>query len=344
LIFKILLLMTELKIPYAQLLDTLQTILLQIGFSEERAKLCAELFAKASLDGVVSHGLNRFPSFINLINEGHIDIKAEPTLISDFGFFERWDGRHGPGNLNAYHSMDRAINLSKKNGIGCVALRNTNHWMRAGNYGWQAVDQGCIGICFTNTKPNMPAWGGNEPVLGNNPLVIGFPRKEGPIVLDMAMSQYSYGKMSSYLKDHRFMPFEAGFDQQGKLTKDPAEIIQKEMSLPIGLWKGAGLSLLLDLMAAVLADGNAVHEIGKFEKEKNISQLFISFYPPNLGLSEFPDQKVNEIISHFKSSGTFGPEEVRYPGENVLAVREKNLVDGVPVDRDIWKKVLELLD
>ncbi|MEX2591963.1 MAG: 3-dehydro-L-gulonate 2-dehydrogenase [Anditalea sp.] len=336
--------MIDAKILYAQLLDTLQTILLQVGFSEERANRCAELFAKASLDGVASHGLNRFPAFIDMIKEGYIDVKAEPILISNIGFFERWDGQQGAGNLNAYHCMDRAIRLSKENGIGCVALRNTNHWMRAGNFGWQAVEQGCIGICFTNTKPNMPAWGGKEPILGNNPLVIGFPRKEGPIVLDMAMSQFSYGKMSSYLKENKSMPFEAGFDQKGNLTKEPAEIIEKELSLPMGLWKGAGLSLLLDLMAAVLAEGNAVHEIGKFKREQDISQVFICFYPSIIGLPEFPEEKVNEIISHFKSSATFGPEEVRYPGENVLAVRERNLAEGVPVDQDIWKKVLELLD
>lgn len=333
--------MSELKIPYTQLVDMLQTILFQVGFSKNKAHLCAELFSKASLDGVASHGLNRFPSFLKMIEEGFIDIGAEPKLIGNFGFFERWDGKSGPGNLNAYQSMDRAIHLSKENGIGCVALRNTNHWMRAGNYGWQAVDQGCISICFTNTKPNMPAWGGSEPILGNNPLVIAFPRKEGPIVLDMAMSQFSYGKMSQYLKENKEMPFEAGFDHKGRLTKDPGTVMEKELALPIGLWKGAGFSLLLDLLSALLADGNATHEIGQLEVEHNISQVFISLYPPKLGFSTFPEEKINGIINHFKSSATFGSRKIRYPGENVLEIRKKNLAAGVPVDPEIWETVLK---
>lgn len=336
--------MTSSKIPFLLLIKTFETVLIKKGFDAERANLSAQLFAKASLDGVASHGLNRFPSFIQLIDEGLIDVKAKPTLVSDFGFFERWDGHLGPGNLNAHHGMARAINLSKEKGIGCVALKNTNHWMRGGNYGWQAVEEKCLGICFTNTTPNMPAWGGSEPVLGNNPLVIAFPRREGPIVLDMAMSQFSYGKMSSFLKEKKFMPFEAGFDQEGNLTKNPKEVIEKELALPIGLWKGAGLSLLLDIFAAVLSEGNATHQIGAYAHEHNISQVFISLYPPKIGLADFPEEKINGIINHFKSSVTFKEEKVRYPGEQTLLVREKNLAEGVPVDRELWEKVLEMAE
>ena len=139
------------------------------------------------------------------------------------------------------------------------------------------------------------------------------------------------------------MPFDAGFDRQGTLTKDPENIIAKEMALPIGLWKGAGFSLLLDLLAAVLAEGNATHEVGQFKKEHAISQVFISLYLPRLGIPEFPEKKVNAIIHDFKSSATFGPEEVRYPGENTLAVRKKNLQEGIPVEKEIWEKVLKML-
>lgn len=332
--------METLQIPYRQLLEAFGSVLLQKGFDFKKAMLGAKLFAQASLDGVASHGLNRFPFFIKMIDEGIVDVKAEPTLVGSFGVFERWDGHLGAGNLNAYHCMGRAIALAKENGIGLVALKNTNHWMRGGNFGWQAAEAGCIGICFTNAVPNMPAWGGSEPVLGNNPLVIALPRKSGHIVLDMAMSQFSYGKMSAYLKQNKEMPFEAGFDGEGKLTKDPAVILDKELALPIGLWKGAGLSLLLDMLAAVLSEGQASHQIGQHRYEHNISQVFISLCPEKLGLEEYSEAKIEAIIRHFKSSATFGEEEVRYPGEKTLEVRARNLAEGVPVDKEIWEKVL----
>ena len=105
-------------------------------------------------------------------------------------------GGGGPGNLNAQASMSRAMALGREHGIGCVALGNTNHWMRGGTYGWQAADAGMIGICWTNTLANLPAWGAKMPGLGNNPLVIAVPRPEGHVVLDMAMSQFSYGALA----------------------------------------------------------------------------------------------------------------------------------------------------
>lgn len=334
--------MSDLRIPYQTLIDTFRKILLEYAFTPDRAELCATLFAKASLDGVASHGLNRFPFFLKYIQEGYIDVNAKPERTDAFGLFERWDGNLGPGNLNAHHCMGRAIELANLHGMSCVALKNTNHWMRGGNYGWQAVAEGCIGICFTNTKPNMPAWGGSEPVLGNNPLVVAVPRKNGPVVIDMALAQFSYGKMHSYKNRGEKLPYEGGFDENGNLTKDPEKIIEKELALPIGLWKGAGLSLILDMIASVLSGGNATYEIGKIEEEHAISQLFICFYPPKLGTFPFSDEKFDAIIDNLKSSTAFGDSDVRYPGEATLARRHENLEHGVPVDKDSWEHVLTL--
>ncbi len=88
--------------------------------------------------------------------------------------------------------------LAKEHGIGCVALKNTTHWMRGGSYAWQAAQAGFIGISWTNTESCMPMWGSKVPGVGNNPFCIAIPRKSGPIVLDMAMSQYAYGKLGVY--------------------------------------------------------------------------------------------------------------------------------------------------
>src|SRR6185436_9505341 len=151
------------RIPYTELQDVLQRILVENGFESPRAELCARLFADASRDGVHSHGLNRFPRFLETIKNGIVDIHATPELIGSHGAMEQWDGQRGVGNLNAHASMSRAITLARGAGIGSVALRNTNHWMRGGNYGWQAVEACVIGICWTNTMPNLPPWGASEP-------------------------------------------------------------------------------------------------------------------------------------------------------------------------------------
>lgn len=335
--------MAELRIPFEELHETFSSILLKYNFSTKKARLCARLFANASLDGVASHGLNRFPDFLRMISQGYVDVHAEPVLVDSFGMFERWDGKLGPGNLNAHFCMKRAIKSAKANGIGCVALRNTNHWMRGGSYGWQAVKENCIGICFTNTKPNLPAWGGSEVKLGNNPVVFAIPRNENPIVLDMALSQYAYGKIDGYLRKGKSLPYEGGFDPEGNLTKDPATILEKEMGLPIGLWKGAGLSLIVDILTSLLSGGNSTFEIGQRDEEYGISQLFLCFYLPKLGIPDFPNEKVDAIIQDLKSSAVFGKEEVRYPGENTLKIRYENREEGVPVDKDIWEEISNIL-
>src|SRR5437762_4030756 len=119
-----------LRIPFEEIHRVLTDALFRIGFETERASLCARLFTQSSCDGVSSHGLNRFPRFIEMIKNGVVDIHAAPELECSFGVVERWNGNRGVGNLNAHQCMDRAIQLSRTNGLGCVALANTNHWMR----------------------------------------------------------------------------------------------------------------------------------------------------------------------------------------------------------------------
>src|SRR5688572_20655262 len=122
------------KVTYDQLYDQLLRVLRKVGFAPTRAELCARLFAGTSRDGVYSHGLNRFPRFMEQVKQGVVDIHAEPVRVAQRGAIERWDGRGGPGNLNAHACMDRAIALAREHGLGCVALANTNHWMRGGSY------------------------------------------------------------------------------------------------------------------------------------------------------------------------------------------------------------------
>jgi 3-dehydro-L-gulonate 2-dehydrogenase len=328
----------KLRVPYRELIETLETMLLAYGFGSEPARLSATLFAKASLDGVASHGLNRFLPFLKTIDDGYVNVDAEPTLSDALGSFERWDGNLGPGNLNAHHGMGRAIALAKKHGMGCVALKNTNHWMRGGNFGWQAVEKGCIGICFTNTKPNMPAWGSDEPRLGNNPVVIAVPREDGPVVLDMALAQFSYGKMDSYARKNEPLPYDGGFDSDGNISRNPTEILEAQLPLPIGLWKGAGMSLMVDIIASALSEGKATHQIG--EEEYAISQFFLCFNPEKLGVSPVSEEKLDAIIDNLKSSSAIDGANVRYPGEATLSRREQNLEQGVPVDKSIWERIV----
>ena len=331
-----------LRVSYEDLINALTRILLNLGLEGDRAALCARLFADASRDGVHSHGLSRFPLFVHMIKTGLIDVHAQPRLVAAFGSLERWDGLSGPGNLNAHCCTARAIEISREHGIGCVALANTTHWMRGGNYGWQAADAGVIGICWTNTLPNLPPWGARDPRVGNNPLIIAVPRKSGHVVLDMAVSQFSYGALASYRQRGEQLPVDGGFDSAGRLTRDPAAIETSMRPLPIGYWKGSGLALLLDMVVSLLSGGQATHQIDPDpEREIGLSQVFIAIDPYQLAPGENADAVADQIITHFQSQPASG-EKVRYPGERVLQVRADSLANGILVEPSIWTEVQKL--
>jgi len=331
------------RVPYQELQTTIDRALLKLGFEPARSALCARLFAETTRDGVYSHGLNRFPRFLAMIQNGMIDIHARPERIAACGSLERWDGKMGPGNLNAYESMSRAIALAREFGIGCVALARTNHWMRGGSYGWQAAEAGLIAMCWTNTLANLPPWGASDPRVGNNPLVIAVPRPEGHVVLDMAMSQFSYGALASYGSRGESLPVEGGYDSQGRLTRDAAAIEASGRPLPIGYWKGSGLSLMLDLTATLLSGGLATMQIERDSlKEGGLSQLFLAFNLPALDPSDFPACMADEIVRFVQLPPGSPGERARTPGDNTLALRAENLRLGVPVDPVIWREVQAL--
>jgi 3-dehydro-L-gulonate 2-dehydrogenase len=331
------------RVSFDDLLDTLSKALMAVGFEKERAHPCAKLFAETTLDGVYSHGLNRFPRFVDYVKKGFVDIRANPEKTGVFGAWERWDGNRGPGNLNAFFGMNRAIEISRTNGIGCVALSNTNHWMRGGSYGIQAAEAGCIGICWTNTLLNLPSWGSKTPNVGNNPLILAVPNGDCHVVLDMAMSQFSYGRMETAKAKGEALPVEGGFDLNGRLTRDPGEILESGRPLPIGFWKGSGLAFLLDLLASLLSGGSSSYRISEREAEYGVSQVFVAFDLEKAANGDSIRRAVAQAIEDFhKAVPDREGGRVFYPGERMKMTREDNLKNGIPVDEKIWKDVLAL--
>jgi 3-dehydro-L-gulonate 2-dehydrogenase len=328
-----------LRIPFPEVAATLAGILVRIGFEPNRAEHCARLFAETTRDGVYSHGIERFPRFLDTIRIGSVDIHATPERVQQFSALERWDGRRGPGNLNAWTAMARAIELSGDHGIGCVALANTNHWMRGGAYGWQAADAGVIGLCWTNTLANLPPWGSSVAALGNNPLIIAVPRPAGHVVLDMAMSQFSYGALATYQQKGELLPVDGGFDAEGHLTRDPAAIEASQRPLPIGYWKGSGLAMMLDMVAALLSGGLATHQIPIDPvKETGLSQVFLALSLAKLQPAEESARAADAIVESLLASGA----SVRYPGRQVLKTRAENLALGLPVREELWNDLRRL--
>jgi 3-dehydro-L-gulonate 2-dehydrogenase len=333
-----------LRVSYGDLCEALKKAMKRLGLGEERAALCARLFAETTRDGVYTHGLNRFPRFAAMVENGSVDVHAATTRTAGVGSLERWDGHRGVGNLNAFAATQRAMELAKQHGIGGVALANTNHWMRGGTYGWLAAEAGLFAICWSNTLANMPAWGATTPTVGNNPLVIAVPRPGaagGHVVLDMAMSQFSYGTLAAYSKRGALLPVDGGLDTAGNLTRDAAAIEASQRAVPVGYWKGSGLSLVLDMLAAMLSGGLATHQLSRDPlRESGQSQVFLAIDPAALASTQELSRIAEGILASFREATPADPNKpVRYPGEETLRLREENMRLGIPVDPKIWQQI-----
>ncbi len=331
-------------VSLAELQERVRRVLISAGLSPDRATLGARLIAETDRDGVVTHGVARLPRFVEMVQAGVVVPAAVPERVLEAGALERWTGHRGPGNLAAFAMTERAMELAREHGVGAVGLGNTNHWQRGGTYGWQAADAGFALMAWTNTMPNLPPWGATSPALGNNPLVVAVPRRGGPVVLDMAMSQFSYGALARYREHGETLPVPGGFDEQGELTRDPGAVERSQRALPVGFWKGSGLAFVLDLLAAMLSGGRATHQIEADPlRETGLSQVFLAINAEAVSsLAEMERLAEGCIRSLHEATPVEAGVVARYPGEGTLRVRERSVRDGVSLPEAAWQNFVSL--
>ena len=311
---------------------------------EDKAYHFAEIFAGNSLDGVYSHGMNRYARYLGDMDSGLCDRTiTEAERVSGFGGLEVWDAHFGVGPLIAEQMANRAIELAKTHGVACIALRNNSHWLRAGRYGLMMADAGMMGICFTNTAMNLVAYGAKESSTGNNPITFAIPRRKGSLVMDMAVSQYAFGKLEIMAQEGGMLDTACGYDLEGNLTNDPKKITESKLMMPMALWKGSALSIMIDLMTSMLSLGRTSLEIGKpSDGEAGMSQMFICMNPAavvDMDKAEEQMERSIEFLNSLQPRG--GKGGVHAPGQNLERTRARNREYGIPVTEETWQKILD---
>ena len=307
------------------------------------AKRFAEIFAGNSLDGVYSHGMNRYPRYLSDMESGLCDAKVtQAERVSGLGGLEVWDAHFGVGPLIAQQMAERAIELARTHGIACVALRNNSHWLRAGRYGLMMADAGMMGLCMTNTCMNLVAYGAKEPSTGNNPITIAIPRRAGSLVMDMAVSQYAFGKLEIMAQEGGMLDTPCGYDTDGNLTNDPQKIVESGLMTPMALWKGSALSIMIDLMVSMLSLGRTSLAIGTpADGEKGMSQMFVCMNPAAVIDMDKAEAQMEKTIAFLNSlEPKDGVHGVHAPGENLERTRARNRERGIPVTEDTWQKIV----
>ena len=238
------------------LLRLSESILSSAGYSPENARQTAELLVWANARGIDSHGVLRIPRYIEMVQTGQMNGRAEPFVSSAFGATSILEGSHAPGAAAMNMAIARAVDAARSYGIGWCSARNITHAGAVGYFAEKAAASDCIGIVMAASKPLMTYHGSRSEAVSTNPLAIAAPNPKGghPVILDMSTSAVALGKIMVAKETGAAIPLGWGIDANGAETTDPKAV---KSLLPMAGPKGSGLSLMIEILSSVLV-GNPI--------------------------------------------------------------------------------------
>lgn len=267
------------KVEYSGLKKMCNIVFEKFGFTEEDSDTITDVLLLSDLFGIESHGIQRLVKYYDEIKQGLIIVDSNPKILKETPVSAAIDGQAGMGQLIGKMSMEIAIKKAKTSGIGMVTVKNSNHYGIAGYYARMAERQGLLGISMTNSPAVIVPTFGKEAMLGTNPIAISMPAEPYPLLIDMATSVVTRGKVEVYHKRQEPLPMGWALDADGCDTSNPEDVLynvpkhlgggivplggSKELT---GGHKGYGFALSVELFTAILSGGltgNYVHLDGK---------------------------------------------------------------------------------
>lgn len=316
-----------------------------LGASTEEAAIIADGLMTASQwwHPGQGQGLEKLFRYHRRVKNGGIMPNAPMQWLKQGPSYALLDAAKGFGYVAAHRAMSRAIEKAKTTGIAMVGVRRSNHFGIAGYHAMTAAKQGLIGWAFTNAKAEMAPWGSAQVVLGTNPWGIAIPRQDKrAIVLDMALTMSGKGMMRWYEREGRPMPESWALTPNGQTTADPSAAMDGPL-LPIGEYKGYGLSLITDILAGVMT--GALFGLSVFQDDRNfdVGHLMLAIDPTAMMTADDFARRLEELTAEVKKAKPISPERpVLLPGEvefQRMAERQRN---GVPVAAETVAGLREL--
>lgn len=335
----------EVRVPAEWLEATIRSIFEASGFDSEDARRISCALVEADLRGVGSHGVMLVPMYVERLKAGGVSRARELEVVHDAGAALIADAWNGMGQLSSPQAMQWAVERAGRFGVGLVAVRRAHHFGAAARWAMQAASAGCVGLAMCNTTPLMPAPGGAEKIVGNNPLAIAVPTGDSrPIVLDMALSEVALGKVRIAASAGRPIPDSWATDASGTPTTD-AEAALLGMLLPAAAHKGFALALLVDVLTGVLSGGGWGDQVRPLYREpdrpNDCAHLFIAISPGLLGGEVEFRARASALAARVRESATApGVDRVYVPGDIRAELTEQQLVEGVLLERSALEGLL----
>jgi uncharacterized oxidoreductase len=326
-----------------------QTICRRAGCDEEEAAAIAEHLVDANLAGHESHGVAMLVDYVPAMRDGRLRLGQRAQIVRDQGPLLVVDGGLGVGQVIGREAMTLGIARARQHGVALVALRQSHHLGRIGAWAEQCAAAGCASMHYVNVighRPYVAPFGGRDGRLATNPVCIGLPPTERPaVILDMATSAVAFGKVR--IARNRSLPVPEGalIDPAGNPTRDPTTMFADPIGalLPFGAHKGYGLALICDLLAGALGGGgtNRPETHGRDTIINNMLSIIIDAAALADGATLAAE--VDALCAWVSASPPrAGVDRVLLPGEPERLTCAVRLRDGVPLDRNSWRQLLEV--
>ncbi len=340
--------MSEFRVSSLQLEAFIASAMTALGLPESDAKTIGELMTEADMQGSDGHGVIRLVPYAKRILSGGLNLKPNIQIIQERTAMALIDGDNGMGHLVMKRATELAIHKARSAGIAWVGSRLSNHAGPASLYARMALKHDMIGLYFAVGNANhLPPWGGLDMLLSTNPIAAAIPTlQEPPVVLDMATTVAAYGKVKAKAQRGEMMPEGWMIDRQGKPLLDPTKS-DEGFLLPIGGYKGYGLSLIVGILAGTLngaAMGSQVIDFNKdFSTTTNTGQAIAVIDPAAFGDIQDFKRNVDQLVRELRGAQRMlGVERIWLPGEQSHQKRMDHEKQGVLLAPSLVKQLHEL--
>jgi len=310
-------------------------LLIAHGVPADDSAMIAACLVGADLRGVDTHGLCRLPGYLDRLRRGLINPRPllEPKRVTPVA--AGLDGQNGFGFVVGTRAMQEAIAIAREFGVGVVSVRRSTHFGMAAAYVLQALEAGLISLVFSNASPAMPPWGARTALLGTNPFAAGAPAgKHPPFLLDMSPAVAARGKIRRAERRGEKIPLGYALDAEGRPTTDPKAALGGVV-LPIGTYKGSGLSMLMDIFGGVISGANYGGDVGDqykaYDRPQDVGHFFLAMKPDLFVPAEDYRRRMDTLIERVHACPTAqGVEEVLMPGDPERDHDDERRRSGIP--------------
>lgn len=338
----------------AALSDFVRDIFIKAGCSPAEGERIGRSLVSANLTGHDSHGVQRVPRYLQWKAEGDFIADRTVEIVRETPVIAVVDGHYGFGQTTAPQAVAIGIKKCKAMGLSAVALRNTGHVGRVGEWAEMAAAEGLVSMHYVNAANSLlvAPYGGVERRLSTAPYSVGIPRPGAdPLILDFATSVVAEGKVLNASYGGKKLPKEALIAPDGTISGDPHVLYgdytptgprnykaSKGAIRAFGDHKGSGLAFMVEILGGSLTGTGAADET-----RPKWSNGMMSFYidPKVFDPEGFFPADVVRYVDYFKSSKPIeAGGEVLVPGEPEIRTRKERLAKGVPLPDDTWASII----